>query len=107
MDEIALLREELQRQSEDLAALVEVTSALAAGGDPQQLVFHVVERLAGRLTGERCSVVLIDSDGTGTVLVASDDPAVREKRIDLSNYPASARVLIPSRPSASVHARQH
>jgi PAS domain S-box-containing protein len=107
MDEIALLREELQRQSEDLAALVEVTSALAAGGDPQQLVFHVVERLAGRLTVERCSVVLIDSDGTGTVMAASDDPALRDKRIDLSNYPEIREVLITGRPLVIDDARQH
>ena len=46
-------RDELARQTEDLSALVEVTSALAAGGDPEQLLARVVKRIAGRLTVER------------------------------------------------------
>ncbi|HEX4382235.1 MAG TPA: hypothetical protein VH083_04775, partial [Myxococcales bacterium] len=76
-------QEDARRKDSDLEALVDVTAALARGGDPEQLLAHVVARIAGRLTVERCSLVLIEADGTGSVVVASDDAQAGGKRIDL------------------------
>ena len=100
-------RDELIRQTEDLAALVELTAALTAGGDPEDLLAHVVTRIAGRLTVERCAVVLIGQDGSGTVVAASDDPEARGVRIDLANYPEFREVMATGRPLVIDDATAH
>jgi PAS domain S-box-containing protein len=100
-------RSELLRRADDLSALVELTGALAAGGDPERLLRHVVERIAGRLTVERCSLVLVEPDGSGTVVASSDDPAARGMRIDLANYPEFQEVIFTGRPLVIDDAQAH
>ena len=100
---VALIRanadhKELVRRTDDLVALGEVTATLAAGGDPEVLLSQVVSRIAGRLTVERCSVVLIEPDGTGMVVAASDDPGVRGMRLDLALYPEIREVILTRSP---------
>jgi len=99
-------RSVLQRQADDLAALVDVTGALAAGGDPERLLAQVVERIAGRLNVERCSLVLIDGQ-LGTVVASSDDPSARGKRLDLENYPEFREVIHTGRPLMIDDAQAH
>jgi PAS domain S-box-containing protein len=91
----------------DLDALVDVTAALARGGDLEALLMHVVARIAGRLTVERCSMVLLEADGTGSVVVASDDASARGKKIDLALYPEIREVLLTSAPVVIDDARSH
>jgi PAS domain S-box-containing protein len=101
-------RDEMLRQTQDLAALLDVTRTFAASGDTDRLLFEVVEKLAGRLTVERCSLVLVDPQrGTGWVVAASDDAMVRELRIDLSAYPEIREVLQTRRPLVIDDARRH
>ena len=99
-------RGELQRQADDLSALVDVTGALASGGDPERLLAHVVDRIAGRLTVERCSLVLIEG-ASGTVVASSDDPAARGMRIGLANYPEFREVMATGRPLVIDDAQAH
>lgn len=99
--------EELLRQSEDLAVLAEVTAALATGGDPEALLAQVVSRIAGRLTVERCSMLLIHHDGSGTVVAASDDPAARGTHIDLALYPEIREVVLTQQPVIIDDAHRH
>jgi PAS domain S-box-containing protein len=101
-------RDELLKQTEDLAALLEVTRSFAASGDTDRLLFEVVEKLAGRLTVERCSLVLVDqARGTGWVVAASDDAMVRELRIDLQAYPEIREVLQSHKALVIDDARRH
>jgi len=101
-------RNELLRQTEDLAALLDVTRTFAARGDTDRLLFEVVEKLAGRLTVERCSLVLIDEErSTGWVVAASDDAMVRELRIDLVAYPEIREVVRNKKPLVIDDARNH
>ena len=101
-------RDEMLRQTQDLAALLDVTRTFAASGDTDRLLFEVVEKLAGRLTVERCSLVLVDPQrGTGWVVAASDDAMVRELRIDLSAYPEIREVLQTRKPLVIDDARRH
>ena len=101
-------RDELLRHTADLAALLELTRSFAANGDPDQLLFEVVKQLAGRLTVERCSLVLADeARGTGWVVAASDDPQLRELRIDLGSYPEIREVLATRKPLLIDDARLH
>lgn len=99
--------EEQGRQGEDLAALADVTAALAAGGDPEALLEQVVQKIAGRLTVERCSMLLIHHDGTGTVVASSDDPEARGLRIDLALYPEIREVMLTRQPVIIDDARSH
>ena len=105
--QLLLLHEDARRKDADLDALVDVTAALARGGDPEQLLSHVVERIAGRLTVERCSLVLIEADGTGSVVVASDDAQAGGKRIDLALYPEIREVLLTAAPVVIDDALNH
>jgi len=101
-------RDEMLRQTQDLAALLDVTRTFAASGDTDRLLFEVVEKLAGRLTVERCSMVMVDPHrGTGWVVAASDDAMVRELRIDLSSYPEIREVLQTRKPLVIDDARRH
>jgi PAS domain S-box-containing protein len=101
-------RDEMLRQTQDLAALLDVTRTFAASGDTDRLLFEVVEKLAGRLTVERCSLVLVDPQrGTGWVVAASDDAMVRELRIDLTAYPEIREVLQTRKPLVIDDARRH
>ena len=101
-------RDELLRQTEDLAALLDVTRTFAASGDTDRLLFEVVEKLAGRLTVERCSIVLVDAlRETGWVVAASDDALVRELRLDLRNYPEILDAAATRRPLVIDDARRH
>jgi PAS domain S-box-containing protein len=98
---------ELQRQADDLAALVDLTGALAAGGDPDDLVAQVIRRIAGRPTVERCSLVLIDGAGAGMVVASSDDPSARGRRIDVANHRELREVMRTGRPLAVNDAQEH
>ena len=101
-------RDEMIRQTADLAALLELTRSFAANGDPDALLFQVVQQLAGRLAVERCSLVLADEGrGTGWVVAASDDPTLRELRIDLQSYPEIREVLATKKPLLVDDARLH
>jgi PAS domain S-box-containing protein len=91
----------------DLDALVDVTAALARGGNLEALLTHVVARIAGRLTVERCSLVLLEPDGTGSVVVASDDASAQGKKIDLALYPEIREVLLTAAPLVIDDARNH
>ncbi|HEY2029247.1 MAG TPA: GAF domain-containing protein, partial [Myxococcales bacterium] len=96
-----------RRKDEDLEALVDVTAALARGGDLEDLLGHVVRRIAGRLTVERCSIVLVNPDGSGSVMVASDDTSARGKLISLAHYPEIRHVLLTGAPLAVSDAESH
>jgi PAS domain S-box-containing protein len=96
-----------RRKDEDLEALVDVTAALARGGDLEDLLGHVVRRIAGRLTVERCSIVLVNPDGSGSVLVTSDDTSARGKVISLALYPEIRHVLLTGAPLAVSDAQSH
>jgi len=75
----ALTRAAAER--DDLAAIVE--DALS-GGEPEPLLAQVVTRIASRLTVERCSMLLIGADGSGTVVAAIDEPEARRRHVDLA-----------------------
>jgi PAS domain S-box-containing protein len=100
-------RDEMVQETEDLAALVEMTAALVTGGDPEHLLTQVVARIARRFTVERCSVVLIEEDGAGVVVAASDDPEARGVQIDLANYPEFREVMITGRALVIDDAQAH
>jgi PAS domain S-box-containing protein len=98
--------EELLRQSQDLAALLDLTGSFAASADTSRVLYEVVHRLAGRLSVERCSVLLAEPGGL-VVVAASDDPAIQELRVDEARYPEVTEALRTRRPLVIADARHH
>jgi GAF domain-containing protein len=70
------------------------------------VLYDVVRRLAGRLSVERCSVLLGEPGGL-VVVAASDDPAVQELRVDEARYPEVAEAVRTRRPLVIADAQHH
>ena len=100
-------RDDGVRHAEELAALTDVISALAAGGDVNKLLARVVARLQGRLDVSRCSVILLEAEGTGLMVASSEDPSAGDKRIDLAHYPEIREVLLTGSPLVIDDALRH
>lgn len=90
-------REEAQRSAEEAATrnemvdiLHEVTDALA----PDEIYHILARRVAKVLNISRCSTILARAgDATGLVVVAADNPMLRNLEVDLAGYPEIRRAL--------------
>ena len=99
-------RDELLRQSQDLVTLCEVAQSFAASDDPGRLLHDLVRTLAGRLSVERCTLLVV-SDDTCTVVAASDDRPGHDRRVDLARYPELREAVRSRRPVLIDDARHH
>ncbi len=90
---------EIHKQRRDSALLLELSQTLASSLD-MQLILHTVSRLIAEVIAlERCSIVLLDPDHDDAVMVAaSEDRAVKDLRIKLSNYPELKRCVESAAP---------
>lgn len=90
---------EIHKQRRDAALLLELSQTLASSLD-MQLILHTVSRLIAEVIAlERCSIVLLDPDHDDAVMVAaSEDRAVKDLRIKLSNYPELKRCVESAAP---------
>jgi PAS domain S-box-containing protein len=90
---------EIHKQRRDAALLLELSQTLASSLD-MQLILHTVSRLIAEVIAlERCSIVLLDPDRDDAVMVAaSEDRAVKDLRIRLSNYPELKRCVESAAP---------
>jgi PAS domain S-box-containing protein len=90
---------ELNKQRRDASLLLELSQTLASSLD-MQLILHTVSRLIAEVIAlERCSIVLLDPDHDDAVMVAaSEDRAVKDLRIKLSNYPELKRCVESAAP---------
>lgn len=90
---------EIYKQRRDASLLLELSQTLASSLD-MQLILHTVSRLIAEVIAfERCSIVLLDPDHDDAVMVAaSEDRAVKDLRIRLSNYPELKRCVESAAP---------
>jgi PAS domain S-box-containing protein len=90
---------QVNRQRRDAALLLELTQTLASSLD-MQLILHTVSRLIAEVVGyERCSIILLDPNDDDAIMVAaSEDRAVRDLHIRLSNYPEVKRCVESAAP---------
>jgi PAS domain S-box-containing protein len=90
---------QVNRQRRDAALLLELTQTLASSLD-MQLILHTVSRLIAEVIAlERCSIILLDPNDDDAIMVAaSEDRAVRDLRIRLSNYPEVKRCVETAAP---------
>lgn len=92
-------REDYVRRQRDLALLLELTAEYAESLDIEALLHDVTRKLAGRLGIARAALVMLDADGsTGHIIAASDDPTLKDLRIELTRYPEIREVVRTARP---------
>ena len=99
-------RDELLRQSQDLVTLCEVAQSFAASDDPARLLHDLVRTLAGRLSVERCTLLVVSGE-TCTVVAASDDRPGHDRQVDLALYPELREAVRSRRPVLIDDARHH
>ena len=90
---LVMLNEAQQRQR-DSQVLLELTARYAEATDVKQLLHEVTRRLAEEIQIDRVALVSLDSERQeGTIIAASDDAAIRDRRLDLARYPEVREVL--------------
>nr|WP_255217047.1 PAS domain S-box protein [Myxococcus sp. AM010] len=101
-------REEQARSQEDLALLLELTADYAETSDVEVLLHGVTRRLAEKLDIARATLVMLGrSAEEGVIVAASDDPALKDLRIDLSRYPEIREVMRTGKPVVMQEASTH
>jgi PAS domain S-box-containing protein len=92
-------REEQARSQEDLSLLLELTADYAETSDVEALLHGVTRRLAEKLDIARATLVMLGRNADeGLIVAASDDPALKDLRIELSRYPEIREVMRTGKP---------
>lgn len=89
-----------------LAFLLELTARYAETADVDALLHDVTRELAEALDIVRASLIVVDG-GSGVVVAASDDPTLKDLRIELSLYPEVREVLRTGAPVTVADAPNH
>ncbi|MDY7232304.1 PAS domain S-box protein [Hyalangium rubrum] len=101
-------REEQAQLQKDLSLLLELTADYAESLDVEALLHDVTRRLALQLDISRASLVMLDSDAQeGVIVASSDDPALKDRRIELARYPEIREVARTARPLVVENAPNH
>ncbi|MBL8951682.1 MAG: PAS domain S-box protein [Myxococcaceae bacterium] len=99
---------EARARQRDLQVLLELTSRYAEASDVDELLHEVTRRLADEMEIDRAALVLLDEEkATGTILAASDDPALKDLKIDLKQYPEIREVVRTGKPVIVEDAPSH
>lgn len=101
-------REEQARSQEDLSLLLELTAEYAETSDVEALLHGVTRRLAEKLAIARATLVMLGRNADeGVIVAASDDPTLKDLRIELSRYPEIREVMRTGRPVVMQEASTH
>lgn len=104
---LAMFQEAQQRQR-DLQVLLELTARYAEATDINELLHDVTRRLADELQIDRVAFAVVDGErGEGTIIAASDDPLLKDHRIDLARYPEVREVVRTGKPVIVEDAPSH
>ncbi len=90
----------------NLAFLLDLTARYAETADVDALLHDVTRELAEALDIVRASLIVVDGD-SGVVVAASDDPTLKDLRIELSLYPEVREVLRTGAPVTVADAPNH
>jgi PAS domain S-box-containing protein len=90
----------------NLAFLLELTARYAETADVDALLHDVTRELAEAMDIVRASLIVVDGD-SGVVVAASDDPTLKDLRIELSLYPEVREVLRTGAPVTVADAPSH
>ena len=89
----------LARKERDARLVLELTQMLCSAVDFPSILFTVTRKIAEVARVARCSIVLArEQSVTGYVIAQSDDEALRDLPIDLSQYPEIVEVMRTHKP---------
>ncbi len=101
-------RDEQAQLQKDLSLLLELTADYAESWDVEALLHDVTRRLALQLDISRASLVMLDTTAQeGVIVASSDDPALKNRRIELARYPEIREVVRTGRPVVVENAPNH
>ncbi len=79
---------EVEEDNNSLETILDITNAITATLDPDEVLSIIVKRVARVMSADRCSIVLVSKDrNKGYILAAHDNPDVHDKKVDLDKYP--------------------
>ena len=84
----------------------ELTARYAETADVDALLHDVTRELAEAMDIVRASLIVVDGE-SGVVVAASDDPTLKDLRIELSLYPEVREVLRTGAPVTVADAPSH
>jgi two-component system cell cycle response regulator len=88
---------ELEEDKRNLETILEVSKAVSATLDAEEILDIIVGKVADAVDAVRCSIVLI-ADNSGYVLASHDNPRIREHKLDLRKYPEIREVIETKKP---------
>jgi PAS domain S-box-containing protein len=101
-------RAEARQRERELSNLLRITADFAASLDVRDLLHDVTRRLAVDMDVERAALVALDEQReAGFIIAASDDAAVKERRIELWRYPEIREVVRTGEPVIVEDAASH
>jgi len=85
----------LEEQARDYQALLDISESITSSLETAQILQRIVTKIARHIANVvRCSIAVIQEDGSaGFILASSDDDRLGELRIDLSRYPEIGQVM--------------
>lgn len=91
--------EALEEQARDYQTLLDISESITSSLETAQILQRIVTKIARHIANVvRCSIAVIQQDGTsGFVLASSDDESIGELRIELDKYPEIEQVMLSGR----------
>ena len=81
-------------EKHDAETFLEITAATTSTLDLHEVLYLIVQRVAGLVNALRCSILTVDeAGGACTVLASSDDKKVGGLKLDLGKYPEVRRAI--------------
>jgi PAS domain S-box-containing protein len=88
------LYEQVEKEKNDLAAILEITRTISSQLDPTEIFFTIVKKISEIIEVERCSLWLVEEGSEfGYIVAAHDNPAMRDYKVLLSKYPEIQQAL--------------
>ncbi len=102
-DAIALM----ELKNKDAETVLVISQTITSTLNTQEILQHIVRKIADHIEVKRCSIVKLSEDGYGFVLASSDNPSAKGIRIELSRYPELQEVVRTRTPLVVRDAKHH
>lgn len=88
------LYDQLEREKNDLAAILEITRTISSQLDPAEIFFAIVKKISEIIDVDRCNIWLVEKGAEfGYIVAAHDNPVIKNLKIPLSKYPEIQQAL--------------
>jgi PAS domain S-box-containing protein len=88
------LYDQVEREKNDLAAILEITKTISSQLDPSEIFFTIVKKISEIIEVDRCSIWLVEKGAEfGYIVAAHDNPTIKNFKIPLSKYPEIRQAL--------------